>query len=538
MKNQFPGKGKIKTIKTTFILILLLMLILSITGAAQANASPSPALDAGAWHNLLLREDGTVWAWGWDDDGQLGRGSWRFAGIFGRDYTPGQTPMQVQGLSGIRAVAGGNLHSLALKNDGTVWSWGSDAGMQLGAQRESINPEYSQYYAGQVKSISGVQAVAAGSYHSVVLKQDGTVWGWGSNSSGQRGDGSTPERLPFTKETPVQALGLRGVTAIAAGSNHTLALRNDGTVWAWGADIFLQNPDGSRERGIVPLQIPNLSGITAVDGGTFHSLALKNDGTVWSWGTNTSGQLGDGTGNTALPGQPVQILGLSGITAISAGGFHNLALDRNGSVWAWGANIYGQLGNGITTNSNVPVPVQGLSGVADIAAGNNHSAALGQDGTVWAWGSNARGELGLEMETRQSLTPVQSRISSAASPLQIVLQVDNSVAKVGDLDVPLDVPPFISGGRTLVPLRFIGEQLGAKIGWEGQEQKVTYTRGTDEVILWVGRSNAMVNGKQTPLDVPPQIRNGRTMVPLRFISNAFGAKTDWDSVTRSITITP
>jgi len=148
-----------------------------------------------------------------------------------------------------------------------------------------------------------------------------------------------------------------GITAIAGGGTHSLALKNDGTVWAWGYNGYGQlGNGGTYTTSNVPVQASGLTGgITAIMGGHHHSLALKNDGTVWAWGYNYYGQLGNGTNTNS--NVPVRVSGLAGITKIAGGGLHSLALKNDGTVWAWGYNYYGQLGNGIYSASNVPVRV-------------------------------------------------------------------------------------------------------------------------------------------------------------------------------------
>jgi alpha-tubulin suppressor-like RCC1 family protein len=335
------------------------------------------ALAAGEAHSLAVRENGTVWAWGSDEYGQLGNGS----------SGAGSAPAQVPGLSGVIALTAGVHHSLAVRDDGTVWAWGRNHYGQLGdgtdAQRDAPV---------QVPGLTGITAVAAGAEFSLALRNDGTVWAWGYDAFGQLGDGNG---TGFSSYSPVQVSGLTGITAIAAGHSHGLALRGDGTVWAWGLDSRGQVGDGAPASSGVeaPVQVLGLSRVTAVSAGTGHSLALRDDGTVWAWGWNEAGQVGDVV-TTTPRFAPVQVRELTGVTAISAGHSHSLALLGDGSMPGWGSNSAGQLGNGTTTDRFTPVPVAQLANVTQVTAGEDHTAALRDDGTVWVWGSNSASQVG------------------------------------------------------------------------------------------------------------------------------------------------
>ena len=362
-------------------LVLLLLGAVSAVNSASLFASATPQISGGEWYSLALKSDGTVWTWG------------------GRD-------LQVRSLSGAIAVAAGKYHRLALKSDGTVWAWGDNEYGQLG---DGTSGEFAgKYTPVQVISLSGVIAVAAGWYHSLAVKSDGTVWAWGYNRYGRLGDGSTTQR-----DTPVQVSGLSGVIAVAGGWAHSLALKSDGTVWAWGFNEYGQLGDGTSgefEGKSTPVQVIGLSGVIAIAGGEEHSLALKSDGTVWAWGSNGDNQLGDGThGELESKSTPVQVISLSGVIAIAGGEDHSLALKSDGTVWAWGYNGSGRLGDGTTDARLTPVQVSGLSGVIAVGAGNKHSLAVKSDGTVWAWGYNGSGQLGDGTTSLGSGTPVQVR---------------------------------------------------------------------------------------------------------------------------------
>ncbi len=352
-----------------------------------------------------------AWAWGANASGQLGDGT-----------TSGHTsPSRVNTLSGVTAAAGGGSHSLALKSDGTVWAWGSNSNGQLGDNTTTQRPGPVQVK-GQGGSgfLTGVTAIAAGTSHSLALKADGTVWAWGANGSGQLGDNSTSQR-----NAPVQVSGLTGVSAIAAGGPHSLALLGDGTVRSWGENGSGQLGNGATKDSSVPVQPSNLAGVSAIAAGANHSLAVKATGTAWAWGANGAGQLGDNS--TTQRKSPVQVLNLTGVSAVRGGDLHSLALKSNGSVWAWGSNTYGQLGDNSTSQRNTAMQVQGqdgvgfLTGIATITAGGNHSLALPQSsGTFWAWGNNTIGQLGASTSTTCgtyacSKTPVAPSTPAGAS---------------------------------------------------------------------------------------------------------------------------
>jgi alpha-tubulin suppressor-like RCC1 family protein len=279
-----------------------------------------------------------------------------------------------------------------------ISAWGRNDKGQLGngTTSDSSRPVH-------VLGSSGITtAISAGSHHSLALRSNGTVWAWGYNVNGQLGDGTTTD-----SSRPVQVRRLSNVIAVAAGDYCSVALRSDGTVWAWGFNANGQLGDDTITSSSTPIRIRGLSNITAIaaeEGGAFHILALRSDGTVWAWGSNAAGQLGDGTRTNSST--PVRVQGLTEVTAIGVGFFFSMALRSDGTVWSWGFNQHGELGDGTTTTRLTPVPVIGLAGVTAIAAGGSHKLALRSDGTVWAWGSNYLGQLG-NGTTTDSSTPVQ-----------------------------------------------------------------------------------------------------------------------------------
>jgi alpha-tubulin suppressor-like RCC1 family protein len=229
--------------------------------------------------------------------------------------------------------------------------------------------------------LDGVIAMATGGSHALALRVDGTVWGWGTNSDWELGV-STPGG-PDGSATPVQAAGLNQVRALATGDDHGLALRADGSVWAWGKNDHGQVgvPKGEncpyhpRPCVRAPVPVPGLNGVKAVAAAQDSSFALGADGTVWAWGDNEHGQLGAGSGADRL--SPTKVNGIADVVGLSAMGLHVVALRADGTVWGWGGR----------DASSLPKRVAGLEDVAAVAAGFARNLALKADGTVWAWGA-------------------------------------------------------------------------------------------------------------------------------------------------------
>ncbi|POM25845.1 Regulator of chromosome condensation (RCC1) repeat protein [Actinomadura rubteroloni] len=298
-------------------------------------------------------------------------------------------------------VAAGTNHTLDVRNDGTVRAWGANSSGQLG-NGTTTGSATSVQVSGLTNVVRAPGSVAAGQNHSLAVRADGTVWAWGANGSGQLGNGSTT-----ASSTPVQVSGLTGVKAVAAGLSFSLALKNDGTVWAWGDNSSGQLGNGTTTSASSPVQVSGITDAAVIGAGYSHGLAVRADGSVKAWGANSNGQLGNGT--TTNSGTPVTVSGLSGVSTWPgslAGGFaHSLAVLADGTVRAWGLNNNGQLGNGTTTASSTPVTVTGLSGAATVGAGGWHSVAAGTAGTAKAWGLNANGQLG-DGTTTSSTTPV------------------------------------------------------------------------------------------------------------------------------------
>ena len=347
------------------IFILAIVPILATVLHAQ-QAQPVINVAAGFFNSLFLKNDGSLWAMGRNDVGELGDGT----------YNDTNKPEEIV-TSGVTAIAAGGNHSLFLKSDGSLWAMGDNDVGELGDGTYNNTNQPEEIVA------NGITAIAAGTRHSLFVKNDGSLWAMGYNGFGQLGDGTynyiyRPEQIVAS-----------GVTAIAAGYGHSLFLKSDGSLWAMGDNFDGQLGDGTYNTTNRPEEIVT-SGVTAIAAGWFHSLFLKSDGSLWAMGYNNSGQLGDGTYNNT--NQPEQIV-VSGVTAIAANFSQSLFLKSDGSLWAMGANGAGQLGDGTYNTTNQPEEIV-TGGVTAIAEGRRHSLFLKSNGSLWAMGNNGFGQLG------------------------------------------------------------------------------------------------------------------------------------------------
>jgi alpha-tubulin suppressor-like RCC1 family protein len=368
-----------------------------VSSVANLDALPSAACNRGRWFYVEDRcgyrwSDGSSWsndftstsnesiifAWGFNIEGQLGDGT----------TVDKSSPVSVVGgFTDWCGVSGGCRIGQGIRANGTLWAWGrGDFGM-LG---DNTNVDKSS----PVSVVGGFTdwcGVSAGINHSLGVRTNGTAWAWGLGCQGRLGDGTT-----VSKRSPVSVVG--GFTdwcGISAGTTHSLGVRTNCTIWAWGCNGTGRLGDNTTVDQSSPVSV--VGGFTdwcGISGGVNHSVAIRNNGTIWSWGNNGTGRLGDDT--TVDKSSPVSVVG--GFTdwcGVSAGLAHGLGIRTNGSIWAWGFGGQGRLGDGTTVTKSSPVSVVGgFTDWCGVSAGYRHSIGIRRNGTIWAWGCNGDGRLG------------------------------------------------------------------------------------------------------------------------------------------------
>jgi alpha-tubulin suppressor-like RCC1 family protein len=343
----------------------------SIVAYSQSNDLHWETFGAGGPRFFAIKSDGTLWASGTNF---LGEGSSENRMI----------PVQIGSDSNWLSVLSGGAHTVALKKDSTLWTWGMNNSGQLGDGTTEIRS-----FPVQIGSDKWSK-IAPGSFFTMGINKDGTLWGWGANGNGELGDGTTIQRT-----TPVQIGTDNNWEKLSLGESNSLALKKDGTLWGWGANFDGQLGDGTTIQRTTPVQIGTDNSWVKIHSGTSFSLALKNNGTLWSWGSNFYGELGN---NTTIISQtvPVQIGTGNQWQNIGGGAAHGLAVRNDGTVWAWGRNEFGQLGDGTTIKRTEPIQVNTISLPVTLSSSVylDYSAILSSDGRIFCFTGNDYGQFG------------------------------------------------------------------------------------------------------------------------------------------------
>jgi|GEM_PF-3037766 len=410
-------------------------------------------------HALLLKTNGTLWAIGYNNLGQLGTGTLTYATL----------PVQVGAAADWKQVVAGNACSFGLSNNASFWAWGRNEVAQFGNGKNRNIPQPVVVPAASWKEVSTARCPYSG--HTLAIQENGTLWSWGQNNDGQLGIGTTYTHQPLPVQVGTDAnwrtitngfffsaaiktdgtlwtwgrngrgqlglntnLSVRSLPVqvgtdttwrvISAGSEFVIALKKNGTLWSWGYNAEGQLGYGNTTTQFTPVQIGTDSNWIAVSAGERHSLALRADSTLWSWGSNSSGQVGRG-GMLNVPGQ----VGTSKWIKIGAGGLHSLAIQADSSLWAWGRNLHAELGDDNDNDVYAPKHIGTDNDWIEVSGGYEHSLGLKVDGSLWGWGRNATGQTADTVSYIEFLskTYVPKQINAGSSWKQIDAGCVNSI---------------------------------------------------------------------------------------------------------------
>lgn len=516
---------------------------------AAASGDSFATISAGTSQTTAIKADGSMWAWG---EGFL---------------TEGKALVPVKVMDSVAYVSEGTYHGMAIKTDGSLWAWGCNENGELG------NGKYKDYYLGYyleyspVKVMDDVVFVSAGRNHTMAIKSDASLWAWGSNEYGQLGDGTQTIGMDNEgnfvitenndKYLPVKVMD--NVTFVSAGLCGTMAIKTDGSLWAWGINANGQLGGGIENNTIIPIKI--MDDVASVSMGIFYTMVIKKDGSLWGWGSNDNGQLGNGKPTEYYRDlSPVKVM--DDVVSVSAGWDFTMAIKTDGSLWAWGVNDEGQLGDGTTTiikrdwdygdvtveNNDKYEPIKVMDNVAYVSTGLKYAVVVKTDGSLWAWGWNDYGQLGDGTTTNKN-TPVKimdgvklpsNAVAPKPVPTPAPTLAQNSAITVlfKEQKLNLTLPILNINGRTMYPFRECLEAMGTAVSWDAGSKTAKGTLNGKTVEFVIDSGTYKVNGEQMQMDagVTAFIRDGRTYIPIRYAAEGLGFAVEWDEKTQTINI--
>ena len=402
-------------------------------------------------HSLILKNDNTLWGCGYNYYGNLGLGDIADRKIFTKVTTNADN---------IKQVYCGYSHTFILKNDGTLWGTGNNYSGQLG-----LGDGHDRYAFTQITTnTDNIKDVYCGGSYTIILKNDGTLWGCGANGSGQLGLGDTTNRTTFTQVTT----NADNIKSVCCGSSHTLILKNDGTVWGCGHNGYGELGLGNNTNKNTFTQITtNINDIKEIYCGGSHTFMLKNDSTLWGCGYNYNGQLGLGDSDDRYTFTQITT-NTNDIKSICCGSHHTLILKNDGSLWGTGRNNCSQLGLGDTTDRTIFTQVTtNINNIKEIYCGAHHAFILKNDGTLWGTGRNDFGNLGLkDTNYRTTFTQIATNTDDIKS---FPNQCNATAIKVYDLNAGLVETLDTNNFRNIPVDKF-------------EKIKILYTNPTDTLI--------------------------------------------------------
>lgn len=423
-----------KRIKSFLLILLMISMPAFTVNAFSETWNGFVSVEVGWAHTVAIKADGSLWAWGMNDDGEIGDGT----------TTNKQTPTKI-GSNDWRSISAGRDYNIAIKSNGSLWAWGNNLSGYVNDTTVFKIPSPTQ-----IGTDNDWAHVSAGTSHNLALKDNGTLWAWGDNSGGMLGDGTNTRRT-----VPVQIGTDSGWAMISAGDNHSTAVKTNGTLWVWGSNSGKQNK--------VPTQVGTDSDWAYVSAGVGYTVAVKTNGTLWAWGENDCGQLGDGT-KIDRKDAPVQIASDTNWRKAFAGNGTTAALKNDGSLWMWGSNKYAQLGDGTKTDKLQPMQIGSDNDWTNVGAYGDHTLAIKTNGSLWAWGHNTYGRLGDGTTTER------------VRPILICGPVTGVTIKKTAIEIPVSYPVALTA--IVEP----SQAANRAVTWKSSDESIATVDGKGRVV--------------------------------------------------------
>jgi len=569
---------KVLSIIIAAVVLISVLPVSHVSAYVTGTVGQYNAISAGEDHSMAVKADGTLWAFGSIRFGQLGT-DMRWDTLPSMGYAMQAAPDKV--MDDVVSVSAGNGFTMAIKRDHTLWAWGSNASYELGNDGkgnkilESYGGYSYPYQSVPTKIMDDVEAVCAGFDCTMAIKTDHTLWAWGYNYSGQFGNneiGNYKDSLNRRiQTTPVKIMD--DVASVNTAFKVTMIIKTDGTLWACGDNTYGQIGNGGSETQNTPVKI--MDDVVSVSTSGYHTLAIKTDGSLWAWGRNLYYELGNGKGGYTLKKYekddyyvqdpicerwPVKIM--DDVASVSAGDGYTMVIKNDGTLWAWGCNDVGQLGNGGEGDTVMDEfviqanPVKIMDNVASVSAGDEHVLAVTMDGTLWTWGLNESRQLGHGRATNfkkwgDPYCTVPSKVLSGVYTDKAVADPSTSTVLVDGKKISFDV--YNINYNNYFKLRDLAAALSGSgkqfdVIWDKTNEVINlltekpYTIMGGELAAGSGQSKIVALNKSkiyidgAPVTFQAYTINGNNYFKLRDVAKVINFGVEWDEKTNTIVI--